>query len=143
LRSTEGINHIRGNFSEVISLGEVTKYLKKGKSTLCLSTTAQACKTPTTNKYHDINKYILPLKHCIGFYKNKSMIHDFFVCCEKKQCFFYSKTKIDDLKPKDLEVRNVRKIEHYTNYPPTEIVITEPEQVEGLIKYFNKIYERF
>ena len=67
-----------------------------------------------------------------------------FSCAVRKNSvFFYSKTKIDDLKSKDLEVRNVRKIEHYTNYPPTEIVITEPEQVEGLIKYFNKIYERF
>jgi len=40
-------------------------------------------------------------------------------------------------------MRDVQNIGHYTNHLPTEIVITEPEQMESLIKYFDKVYERF
>jgi len=40
----------------------------------------------------------------------------------------------------ELTMRDVRNIGHHTNHLPTEIVITELEQVENLKKYFDKLY---
>lgn len=84
---------------------------------------------------------ISPMKHYIGFYKNKNMI--FSCVVRKNSVVFYSKAKIEDVKFEGLTMRDVRNIGHYTNHLPTEIVITEPEQVESLIKYFDKVYMRF
>ena len=84
---------------------------------------------------------ISPMKHYIGFYKNKSMI--FSCVVRKNSVVFYSKAKIEDIKFEGLTMRDVRNIGHYTNHLPTEIVITELEQVESLIKYFDKVYTRF
>ena len=81
------------------------------------------------------------MKHYIGFYKNKNMI--FSCVVRKNSVVFYSKAKIEDVKFEGLTMRDVRNIGHYTNHLPTEIVITEPEQVESLIKYFDKVYMRF
>ena len=40
-------------------------------------------------------------------------------------------------------MRDVSNIGHYTNHLPTEIVITDMEQIDRLKKYFDKVYERF
>jgi len=84
---------------------------------------------------------ISPMKHYIGFYKDKSMI--FSCVVRKNSVVFYSKAKINEIKFEGLTMRDVQNIGHYTNHLPTEIVITEPEQVDNLKKYFNKIHARF
>lgn len=47
----------------------------------------------------------------------------------KKSIIFYSKAKINEIPAKDLQMRDVGKIGHYTKHLPTEIVITELEQM--------------
>lgn len=82
-----------------------------------------------------------PMKHYIGFYKNEGMI--FSCVVRKKSVVFYSKAKYNEFKIKELSIRDVKNIGHYTNHLPTEIVLTEPEQTDILIKYFDKIYKRY
>ena len=85
---------------------------------------------------------VSPMKYYIGFYKNKNMI--FSCVVRKNSVIFYSKAKVEDIKfEEDLPIRDVRNIGHYTNHLPTEIVITEYEQIDKLKKYFDKVYERF
>ena len=85
-----------------------------------------------------------PTKHYIGFFKEKKMI---FSCVVRRNSLvFYSKAKINEIKKNmfgTLQLRDVRKIGHYTNHLPTEIVITELEQIDNLIKYFNEVYKRY
>lgn len=85
---------------------------------------------------------ISPMKHYIGFFKDKSMI---FSCVVRKNSIvFYSKARLKDIKTDtfNLPFRDVRNIGHYTNHLPTEIVITESEQVGDLINYFNEVYNK-
>lgn len=82
-----------------------------------------------------------PMKHYIGFYKKKNMI--FSCVVRKNSVVFYSKAKINEVKTKELLMRDVRKIGHYTNHLPTEIVLTETEQIKSLIKYFDEVWKRF
>ena len=83
-----------------------------------------------------------PMKHYIGFYKNKNMILSCVV--RKNSVVFYSKARIDEVNiPEGLQARDVRKIGHYTNHLPTEIVIKEPEEINELLKYFDEVYKRF
>lgn len=82
-----------------------------------------------------------PMKHYIGFDKNNSMI--FSCVVRKKSVVFYSKAKINEIPVENLQVRDVRKIGHYTNHLPTEIVITEIEQVENLKSYFDRVAIKF
>lgn len=82
-----------------------------------------------------------PMKHYIGFDKNGSMI--FSCVVRKKSVVFYSKAKINEIQADDLQVRDVRKIGHYTNHLPTEIVITEPEQMSQLTVYFDRAITKF
>jgi len=82
-----------------------------------------------------------PMKHYIGFDKNNSMI--FSCVVRKKSVVFYSKAKINEIPGKDLQMRDVRKIGHYTNHLPTEIVITELDQMQNLKSYFDLLYNKF
>lgn len=84
-----------------------------------------------------------PMKHYIGFFKNKSMI--FSCVVRKKSVVFYSKAKVGEIKfiNSKLVLRDVRKIGHYTNHLPTEIVITELDQIEDLKKYFDEVYKKY
>jgi len=82
-----------------------------------------------------------PMKHYIGLDKNNSMI--FSCVVRKKSVVFYSKAKINELRAENLQVRDVGEIGHYTNHLPTEIVITESDQVTSLIKYFDLVYGQF
>ncbi len=86
---------------------------------------------------------IFPTKHYIGFYKNNKMI--FSCVVRKNSVVFYSKAKIDEIKSfsENLSFRDVRKIGHYTNHLPTEIVITAQEQVALLNEYFDKVYNKY
>jgi len=85
---------------------------------------------------------ISPMKHYIGFFKNKKMI--FSCVVRKNSVVFYSKAKIKDIKFDEyLPMRDVRNIGHYTNHLPTEIVITEIEQMDYLKKYFDEVYKKF
>lgn len=84
---------------------------------------------------------VSPMKHYIGFYKNKNMI--FSCVVRRNSVIFYSKLKINDLKMKDLQMRDVRNIGHYTNHLPTEIVVTEIDQINTLKNYFDEVYDRF
>jgi len=84
---------------------------------------------------------ISPMKHYIGFYKNKSMI--FSCVVRKNSVVFYSKAKVNEIRFEGLTLRDVQNIGHYTNHLPTEIIITEPEQIESLKKYFDKVHTRF
>lgn len=86
---------------------------------------------------------ISPMKHYIGFFKNKSMI---FSCVVRKNTvIFYSKSKIDEIKrlPESLPLRDVRRIGHYTNHLPTEIILTEEVQIQDLVEYFDKVYQKY
>lgn len=82
-----------------------------------------------------------PMKHYIGFDKNNSMI--FSCVVRKKSVVFYSKAKINEIPAENLQVRDVRKIGHYTNHLPTEIVITDLEQLRELKVYFDRVYNKF
>lgn len=84
-----------------------------------------------------------PMKYYIGYLKNKKMI--FSCVVRKNSVVFYSKAKINEIKVKTgrLAMRDVRRIGHYTNHLPTEIVITEPEQMDDLLIYFDKVYNKF
>jgi len=81
-----------------------------------------------------------PMKHYIGFDKNNGMI--FSCVARKKSVVFYSKAKINEIPIKNLQMRDVRKIGHYTNHLPTEIVITELEQMQHLKSYFDSVYNK-
>ncbi len=83
---------------------------------------------------------ISPVKHYIGFYKDNSMI--FSCVVRKNSVIFYAKTKIGDVRFEELMMRDVRNIGHYTNHLPTEIVITELEQVGLLKRYFDKVFTK-
>ena len=87
------------------------------------------------------NIKISPMKHYIGFFKDKRMI--FSCVARKNSVIFYSKATINKIKAADLTVRDVRKIGHYTNHLPTEIVLTETEQVSTLIEYFDKVRVKY
>lgn len=89
------------------------------------------------------NIKISPMKHYIGFFKNNNMI---FSCVVRKNSLvYYSKAKINDIKPENFNIpfRDVRSIGHYTNHLPTEIVITEVEQINDLIKYFDEVFKKY
>jgi len=89
------------------------------------------------------NIKISPMKHYIGFFKNNNMI---FSCVVRKNSLvYYSKAKINDIKPENFNIpfRDVRSIGHYTNHLPTEIVITEVEQINNLIKYFDEVIKKY
>lgn len=81
------------------------------------------------------------MKHYIGFDKNNSMI--FSCVVRKKSVVFYSKAKINEMPIENLQMRDVRKIGHYTNHLPTEIVVTELEQIQNLKSYFDSVYNKF
>lgn len=84
-----------------------------------------------------------PMKHYIGFYKNNSMI---FSCVVRKNSLvYYSKAKINEIKSENYTIpfRDVRSIGHYTNHLPTEIVITEAEQIKDLEKYFDEVFKKY
>jgi predicted transport protein len=81
------------------------------------------------------------MKHYIGFYKNEKMI--FSCVVRKNSVVFYSKETIEDIKNEYLQMRDVRNIGHYTNHLPTEIVITDFEQIDRLKKYFDEVYIKF
>jgi len=80
------------------------------------------------------------MKHYIRFDKNNSMI--FSCVVRKKSVVFYSKAKINEIPMENLQMRDVRKIGHYTNHLPTEIVITELEQLKNLKSYFDSVYNK-
>lgn len=82
-----------------------------------------------------------PRKHYIGFDKNGVMI--FSCVVRKKSVVFYSKAKINEIPNKNLQMRDVFKIGHYTNHLPTEIVITKLEQVQDLMSYFDAVLSKF
>ena len=82
-----------------------------------------------------------PMKHYIGFDKNNSMI--FSCVVRKKSVVFYSKARINEIPAENLQVRDVRKIGHYTNHLPTEIVIAELEQVKDLKSYFDLVFNKY
>lgn len=86
---------------------------------------------------------IFPTKHYIGFYKNNKMI--FSCVVRKNSVVFYSKAEIDEIKSisENLPFRDVRKIGHYTNHLPTEIIITAQEQMALLNEYFDKVYNKY
>ena len=86
---------------------------------------------------------ISPMKHYVGFFKNNNMI--FSCVVRKNSVVFYSKAKINELKTEDynLSFRDVRNIGHYTNHLPTEIVITEVNQLNGLKNYFDSMYNKY
>lgn len=86
---------------------------------------------------------ISPMKHYIGFFKNKNMI--FSCVVRKKTVIFYSKAKINELRTDkhDLPFRDVRKIGHYTNHLPTEIIISDLNQLNDLKNYFDKVYNKY
>ncbi len=92
-------------------------------------------------KTKEIKEY--PTKHYIGFLKDNKMI---FACVVRKNSLvYYSKARINEINPRKfgLPFRDVRKIGHYTNHLPTEIVITEKNQVEHLISYFEKVLKKY
>lgn len=84
-----------------------------------------------------------PMKQYIGFFKNQKMI--FSCVVRKNSVVFYSKANRREIKTKNLSLlfRDVKKIGHYTNHLPTEIVLTEIEQLEDLKKYFNEVYNKY
>jgi predicted transport protein len=84
-----------------------------------------------------------PTKFYIGFFKNNNMI--FSCVVRKNSLIFYSKVKIDEIKTDNYHIpfRDVRTIGHYTNHLPTEIVITEIEQIEDLIRYFDEVSKKY
>lgn len=82
-----------------------------------------------------------PTKHYIGFDKNNGMI--FSCVVRKKSVVFYSKAKINEIPIEILQTRDVRKIGHYTNHLPTEIVVTELDQIQNLKSYFDSVYNKF
>lgn len=82
-----------------------------------------------------------PMKHYIGFDKNKGMI--FSCVVRKKSVVFYSKAKVGEIPNENLQMRDVKKIGHYTNHLPTEIVITELDQVQKLETYFDSVFNKF
>lgn len=84
---------------------------------------------------------ISPTKHYIGFFKNNAMI--FSCVVRKNSVIFYSKAVINAIKINELETRDVRTIGHYTNHLPTEIVITESENLKFLFDYFVKLYNKY
>lgn len=86
---------------------------------------------------------ISPMKYYIGFYKNNNMI---FSCVVRKNSLvFYSKSTINEIKSTglNLQIRDVKNVGHYTNQLPTEIVITEQQQIVDLIKYFNEVFKKY
>ena len=58
-----------------------------------------------------------------------------------KSAIFYSKSLIKDSDKifDKLNFRDVRKIGHYTNHLPTEIIVSDIEALDQLVEYFNKI----
>ncbi|MDH7553767.1 MAG: DUF5655 domain-containing protein [Spirochaetota bacterium] len=89
------------------------------------------------------NIKISPMKHYIGFFKNNNMI---FSCVVRKNSLvYYSKANINEIKSGNFNIpfRDVSSIGHYTNHLPTEIVITESDQIDDLIKYFNEVYKKY
>ncbi len=86
---------------------------------------------------------ISPMKHYIGFFKNNSMI--FSCVVRKNSVVFYSKARINafNTEKHNLPFRDVRNIGHYTNHLPTEIVITENEQLTNLKNYFDVVYNKY
>lgn len=86
---------------------------------------------------------VSPMKHYIGFYKNNNMV---FSCVVRKNSLvFYSKSKISEIRTDgfNLQFRDVRNIGHYTNHLPTEIVVTEQEQINDLMKYFDEVSKKY
>lgn len=83
-----------------------------------------------------------PMKHYVGFFKNKNMI--FSCVVRKNSVVFYSKAKLNDIKIDNykLSFRDVRNIGHYTNHLPTEIVLTEIDQIDDLKKYFDEVNKK-
>ncbi|MBT1248691.1 hypothetical protein [Thermosipho sp. 1244] len=80
---------------------------------------------------------ISPMKLYIGIFKGKRMV--FSIVPRKNSVVFYSKVKIKEMKPSNLNVRDVSNIGHYTNHLPTEIVVNEYEQLPYLKEYLNDI----
>ncbi|MBU2539543.1 hypothetical protein KJ786_00040 [Patescibacteria group bacterium] len=85
----------------------------------------------------------VPTKYYIGFFKNKNMI--FSCVVRKNSVIFYSKATLEEIKPGNynLSFRDVRNIGHYTNHLPTEIVLTELNQIDDLQKYFDEVYRKY
>ncbi|MBO8161887.1 MAG: hypothetical protein H0Z24_09685 [Thermosipho sp. (in: Bacteria)] len=80
---------------------------------------------------------ISPMKLYIGIFKGKRMI--FSIVPRKNSVIFYSKVKINEIKPNNLSARDVSNIGHYTNHLPTEIVINEHEQLLYLKEYLVNV----
>ena len=79
------------------------------------------------------NLKISPMKLYIGFFKGKRML--FSLVVRKNSVVLYSKVKLKEIKPDNLNARDVSNIGHYTHHLPTEIVINEFEQLPYLKEY--------
>lgn len=165
-----GLDQIEKAISVKIRKIEVSRFLSKKNEEVILFSDSEAPETEGeelkgqyTIDYHlknkpekivnIVNKFyqyvkqkkgmgVSPMKQYIGFFKNNAMI--FSCVVRKKSVVFYSKAEKGEIRlGKKLPIRDVRKIGHYTNHLPTEIVITEEAQMDNLKKYFDKVYNRF
>jgi len=87
---------------------------------------------------------IIPTKHYIGFSNDKMMI--FSILVRRKGIVFYSKEALKDIDIslyKELKFRDVSNIGHYTTHLPTEIVISDKNQLSELNKYIDSILEKY
>jgi predicted transport protein len=84
---------------------------------------------------------IAPMKQYIGFHKPESMV--FSCVVRKNSVVFYSKARFNEIKAKDLVLRDVKNIGHYTNHLPTEIVVINPTQLENRYSYFDEVYQKY
>lgn len=84
---------------------------------------------------------VSPMKPYIGFHNDKAMI--FSCVVRKNSVVFYSKVRINQEDTGELQVRDVSKIGHYTRQLPTEIVLTDINQMEQLIRYFDQVYRKY
>ena len=84
---------------------------------------------------------ISPMKQYIGVFKGKRMI--FSIVARKSNVIVYSKLKLNELKPNNLKARDVTNIGHYTNHLPTEIVISEYEELLELKEYLSNLLKYF
>ena len=84
---------------------------------------------------------VTPTKHYIGYFKQNVMIFSNVV--RKNSVVFYSKANFKSVKHEGIETRDVKDIGHYTNHLPTEIVLTEIEQIKELVKYCDKVIAKY
>jgi predicted transport protein len=85
-----------------------------------------------------------PTKMYIGFSTGKEKGIMLFSCViRNSQVVFYSKAKVGEVGRGKLNIRDVRKIGHYTNHLPTEIVIGDKDKLDGLFLYCDKVIKKY